>query len=1088
MNKSTFQWLCVAFVCAILSTSPVFSQDAKNYSNLNGGTQFATDVTATLEDMSSGTTQLIGANQTDVSSSVVAFGFEVWFMGQRFTDFSVNTNGVLQFGTTAVHNEANTHAISTNAYRISPMSSAETVGVESPVTGSFKTSNTTGKVHYKLLGTSPNRRMVVEWKDILFNHRSSSTDYATFQAHIYETTPLTGTSTEGGKIYFVYGEMPSDFQDSGNNPVDADVHLGIGAGIAANNYLGLQLNSGVSDPTPNITDNDLTANSANYVNLIAKGNNITLLHSTATNSRRFINLEVDEVTNLPTDFREICITDTKIDLTWINPASTNAVGAVIYRSTDNVNFAFQGQVPLGTTLYSDSGLTPGQTYYYRLYLVNEGKLSKLGGTATVNATTGATAHYSVVSGNWSDPATWSKGSVPTAADDVVINCSDKVYVDANATCKNITMLVTATLRFANGGHTLTVINDLNNEGIVDMNGSNAQLTVGGNITNSNSWMSGSSATVTLNGSNTQTLTNTGTSTIVNASTTLTPFAFDTSIPDNTVDFGTNCTKASSDLSLKSALKIVTGYVNTYNVLTEVKVNITHPANDELEIWIGPSGSATLYQLSSDNGGSGANYNNVTFTDYATNAISDYAGVNRSFSNESLRPECQELSTISSAVSGVWAMYVNDDDATNGTGIFKSISLSFEARTVVNDFAFHHLIINNTSTTGVVLANNIRVNGSLTLTDGIIQAGANEVIFNDDATTSNGSNNSYIHGVARKIGNDAFTFPVGDNDPLKNKDHLANIAISAPSNVTDEFTAQYFYIDPASTAYDPNTKDDVNLTKISNCEYWILNREAGTSNVTVSLSYENIRSCGVGNSADLRIARWDAGSTRWESEGNGGDVTVGAFNGIVTAAAVTNFSPFTLATQDPIGTPLPTTLLDFDVNRGKEGIFAQWKVLDDKDVAYYQLQRSADGQSFIDAGKKTMLSESPANIKQYSVWDTEPDNKTNATLYYRLKVVDKNGSYAYSPTEALSFKMSYRIISTAPNPFQNKFTISYMVPFEQTVVFELRDLLGHVIHTYRQKASLGINQITLDKLINLPKGSYLLVLEHKNGKLTRTVLK
>src|SRR5204862_2954985 len=57
---------------------------------------------AALEDMSSGTTQLIGPDLDNAVSTVVPTGFEFWFAGVRPTSFSVNSNGLLRLGATVV--------------------------------------------------------------------------------------------------------------------------------------------------------------------------------------------------------------------------------------------------------------------------------------------------------------------------------------------------------------------------------------------------------------------------------------------------------------------------------------------------------------------------------------------------------------------------------------------------------------------------------------------------------------------------------------------------------------------------------------------------------------------------------------------------------------------------------------------------------------------------------------------------------------------------------------------------------------------------------------------------------------------------
>lgn len=1085
MDNLKSQWLCIvlAFICTISFNHATHAQSAVNYGTPSS--QFSTNTTATLENMSSGTTQAIGANQINTSSAIIPFGFEVWFMGRRFTNFSVNTNGVLQFGTSVIDNAANTHAIATGDYRISPISSGTILGTETaPITGSFATS-ATGRVHYKLVGTAPNRYMVIEWRDVLLNHRST-TPTATFQAHIYETTPLTGFTTEGGRIYFVYGEMPTNFLDNTNTGTSATVQVGIGAGIGTNNFLGLQLD-GVTTPTPTISDNDGVANSANYENSVATTSNVTLLHTTVPTSRRFINLEVDEVIGLPSNFRAVCITDNRIDLTWLDPGSSTAVGAVLYRSTDSVSFKFHAQVPLGTASYTDIGLTPGTTYYYNLYVVNEGKLSKLGATASVTATTGTVAKYSLASGDWNDPSIWAPVGVPTIANDVVINCNDIVGIGNDASCRNLQVTSTASLTFYDGGHTLAIVGNFTNEGSFQMFGADANVVLSGNLNNSGNWSSGSSSTFTLNGTTNQTITNTGTSTITTAINTISLGVTIGAIPDagkNLATTPTNCNTAFFTNFFSGVASSTGTLTTTHTVLTKINVDITHPNNEDLEIWFRPPGAGSTslnsYQLSSDNGGSGANYTNVTFSDYAQQSVATFSGVNQSFSNISLRPECQALSTIPFANSSAFHVYVNDDAAGN-TGTFNSASATFETRANIADLSFFNLVINNTHTVGITLNNNIRISNILTLTDGVINTGTNEVIFIDNATTSDGSNASYVDGVVRKIGDDAFTFPVGDNN------YFANIAITAPANTSDAFTAQYFHADPAGTAYNPNSKA-VTLDKISACEYWILNRVSGASNVTVSLSYENTRSCGVGNSADLRVARWNAGDSEWKDHGNGGNTTVGGLNGILSNAAITTFSPFTLATTDPIGTPLPASLLNFDISKNSQGILAQWKTLDDNDIAYYQLQRSTNGIVFNDLKQKVFLKKTTTMVKQYSVWDKNIPKVFTDNVYYRLKVVEKNGAHFYSKTEALQLAQeSYRIIHTAPNPFQDKLTVNYTVPLKQTVIIEIRNSMGKVIRTYTHKAEAGNNQLTLSKLDSLPKGSYLLILQHKNGKLTHTVI-
>ena len=63
---------------------------------------FSTTVTGSLVDMSSGTTPLVAADQDDTASAVTLIGFDFFFQDIRQDRFSVNSNGSLRFGATAI--------------------------------------------------------------------------------------------------------------------------------------------------------------------------------------------------------------------------------------------------------------------------------------------------------------------------------------------------------------------------------------------------------------------------------------------------------------------------------------------------------------------------------------------------------------------------------------------------------------------------------------------------------------------------------------------------------------------------------------------------------------------------------------------------------------------------------------------------------------------------------------------------------------------------------------------------------------------------------------------------------------------------
>ncbi len=105
-----------------------------------------------------------------------------------------------------------------------------------------------------------------------------------------------------------------------------------------------------------------------------------------------------------------------------------------------------------------------------------------------------------------------------------------------------------------------------------------------------------------------------------------------------------------------------------------------------------------------------------------------------------------------------------------------------------------------------------------------------------------------------------------------------------------------------------------------CEYWTLDRIAGTSNVTVNLSW-NTQSCGVTNLSDLRIVNWNG--TQWKDKGNGGTTGTVAAGTIITTTSVSVFGPFSLASMTKEN-PLPIDLIHFNGECENNNTILNWE--------------------------------------------------------------------------------------------------------------------------------------------------------------------
>ena len=197
--------------------------------------------------------------------------------------------------------------------------------------------------------------------------------------------------------------------------------------------------------------------------------------------------------------------------------------------------------------------------------------------------------------------------------------------------------------------------------------------------------------------------------------------------------------------------------------------------------------------------------------------------------------------------------------------------------------FYNIILNK-SGGQVTLQKELRIANSATFTNGyIVTSGTNLLTFLRGSTVSSASNSSFARGPVKKIGDDAFTFPIG-----KASDYMP-IAITAPSDTGDVFVAEYF------NSMEPLGFDRSGLTYISKCEYWNLTHATGSSAVKVTLNW-NTQSCDIYTLSTLKIGRWSG--SQWESVGSISTTGNTSAGSIQTSSNQSSFGYFLIAKNSP----------------------------------------------------------------------------------------------------------------------------------------------------------------------------------------------
>jgi hypothetical protein len=338
-TKTSMKKIFVLLIATITFAMSSFGQSTANYSfaTTTSGS-LAVDANANTVDMTTGTTTLVVAGTDDGASAVTNIGFDFWLNGTRFTQFSASSNGLMALGSTAV----STGYVMSVGTAANPHLSAFNADLRAGLT--------TGKVHYKVVGTAPNRTLVVEFFEMqVFYTATSTIGTSTWQVRLYENPNV---------VEYVYGTMSVTDVTATNRAPNIGFYLGATTGSFASVVYATQTSS-------------TTAPYAANPNVAAIGP-ITELTSVANGSRRTYTYTAP-IAAAPTNLTFSAVTLGGMTLNWTDNA-TNEVGYVLYRSTDNISFNFVGQIAANSTSSIQTGLAASTTYYWRVYAVTEGAL------------------------------------------------------------------------------------------------------------------------------------------------------------------------------------------------------------------------------------------------------------------------------------------------------------------------------------------------------------------------------------------------------------------------------------------------------------------------------------------------------------------------------------------------------------------------------------------------------------------------------------------------------------------------------------------------------------------------------------------
>jgi hypothetical protein len=259
------------------------AQSTANYAfNTNTTGSLALDANGNAIDMTTGATQLVVAASDQGVSTVTNIGFNYLFYGSNFSQFTVSANGILQLGSTVV--SSSTYVASGGTTTLPKFSAIGSDGATASALDG-------GGVFSKMVGTAPNRCLVVQWVCYLWYNNTAAP--ATFQVRLYETS---------GLVEYVYGSMPVGAATSSN------YSIGFSAGALINQVASITTST-----------NSISYNVPFATNTYTAATNIPNLHSTTDGSRRVYSFTPFVGNpNAPITFTTSSVSQTATTVNWID--------------------------------------------------------------------------------------------------------------------------------------------------------------------------------------------------------------------------------------------------------------------------------------------------------------------------------------------------------------------------------------------------------------------------------------------------------------------------------------------------------------------------------------------------------------------------------------------------------------------------------------------------------------------------------------------------------------------------------------------------------------------------------------------------
>jgi hypothetical protein len=381
-------------------------------------------------------------------------------------------------------------------------------------------------------------------------------------------------------------------------------------------------------------------------------------------------------------------------------------------------------------------------------------------------------------------------------------------------------------------------------------------------------------------------------------------------------------------------------------------------------------------------------------------------------------------------------------------------------------AFNNLTVNKTAG-NVNLSAAATVNGTLGFISGKVSLGANNLTLGTAGTITGATTSNYI--IANNAG--SLVQPVTNGGskafPIGTASHYIPVTITLiAGSASDNFSARVL-----GAAYSNGTTGTAVTNSAVNASWVLGEAVAGGTNATITLQWPlALELSGFSRSAS-RLAQYL--SNTW-NYGSSATAASGTNPYSISRAGITSLSTFAVSNFEV----LPVTWLSVDGQHKDGKNIITWSTAAEWDNLYFAVEAASDGMNFTEVGQ---VKGGGTNLLSQS-YQFEHKKILTPVTFYRVKQVDNNGQFTYSPVILIKAPVVTGVKLLSGNNVTVAVSLSITMKKSGKITALIHDAGGKMLRQHVAWLAVGTNNVNLD-VQALATGVYFLNITGEDGSKT-----